>query len=215
MSVWVIIPIKPLNRSKSRLAEVLSPEQRQHFAENMLRHVIGVVRTVPAVAGTLVISRDTRALAIARDYGAHTVQESGPQELNSAITRAAQVVASWRGEAVLVLPADLPLIAAEDVEAIIAKGQFEPSIVIASDLVQDGTNALLMRPPGLFTFMYGEGSYQRHTQAAREAGARIESYFSERIALDMDTSDDLERYNHILQERNEKSLLSMMMDKST
>jgi guanylyl transferase CofC like protein len=32
MSLWAIIPIKPLNRAKTRLSEVLSPEQRYEFA---------------------------------------------------------------------------------------------------------------------------------------------------------------------------------------
>ena len=74
MSIWIIIPVKPLNRAKSRLSHVLSPDQRQHLAENMLRHVLSVVHTVPQVMGTLVISRDSKALAVAREYN-----EQAPQ----------------------------------------------------------------------------------------------------------------------------------------
>ncbi|MBZ0274822.1 MAG: NTP transferase domain-containing protein, partial [Anaerolineae bacterium] len=118
MGIWAIIPVKPLNRAKSRLAQVLSPQEREQLAELMLRHVLGVVRNVPQIMGTLVISRDSRALAIAREFGARTVQESGAPELNNALMRATQVVARWKSEAVLILPADLPLIAEEDITAI-------------------------------------------------------------------------------------------------
>jgi 2-phospho-L-lactate guanylyltransferase len=194
MSTWVIIPIKPLNRAKSRLAGVLSPEQREHLAESMFRHVLEVVRTLPQIMGTLVISRDSRALAIARDYGAKTVQETGTPELNNALTRATQAVASWGGKSVLVLPADLPLVTVEDLEHILAMGRGISTVVIATDRNADGTNALYMSPPGLIPYAYGPGSYQRHMQMAREAGVEVKTFASERLALDVDVQEDLTHY---------------------
>jgi 2-phospho-L-lactate guanylyltransferase len=194
MSTWVIIPVKPLNRAKSRLAAVLSPEQRQQLAESMFRHVLDAVRTLPQIIGTLVISRDGRALAIAREYGAKTVQEAGTPELNSALMRATQVVASWGGESVLVLPADLPFVSSEDIISILALGRGPQSVVIATDHKQDGTNALFMRPPGVISYAYGPGSYQRHKELARLSGIEVKTYFSESLALDVDVSDDLDQY---------------------
>lgn len=194
MSIWAIIPVKPLTRAKSRLAEVLSPHEREQLAETLFRRVVTVVKSVPAIAGTLVISRDTRVLSIARDLGVNTVQESGTPELNNALMRATQVVKGWRGEAVLVLPADLPLVAAEDITAIIALGREDQSVVIATDFNEDGTNALLIRPPGLIPYAYGSGSYSRHIQLARDVGADVTVYRSERLALDIDTPADLEAY---------------------
>lgn len=202
MSTWVIIPVKPLRLAKSRLAAVLTPEQRQRLAESMLRHVLGVVRTVPQVTGTLVISRDNRALALAREYGAKTVQESGTPELNTALMRATQVVASWRSDAMLILPADLPLLAAEDVSGMIRMGQDDPCIVLATDRNKDGTNALFVRPPGLIKFAYGPGSYQRHGILARDAGASVYVYESERLVQDIDLPEDIENYYRILYRRS-------------
>lgn len=196
MSTWVIIPVKPLNRAKSRLAVVLTPEQRYQLAESMLRHVLAVVADVPQVMGTLVISRDSKALAIAREYDAKTVMETGTPELNTALMRATQVVATWGGQSVLVLPADLPLIAPIDVTNIIAMGHRIPSVVLATDHNQDGTNALFMRPPGAIAYAYGLGSYQRHLELAAEAGIEAQTYHSDRLALDVDVSSDLEAYRH-------------------
>jgi 2-phospho-L-lactate/phosphoenolpyruvate guanylyltransferase len=197
MSIWTIIPVKPLNRAKSRLADALSPEQRKQLSETLFRRVLVAVTETPQVAGTLVISRDPRALAIARDLGVHTVQESGAPELNNALMRATQVVAGWRGGGVLILPADLPLITPEDVSAIIALGQENLTVVIATDNHEDGTNAMLIRPPGLFQYAYGPGSYQRHIALAQSAGATVKFYHSDRIALDIDTPTDLEAYNRL------------------
>ena len=133
MSVWVIIPVKPLRLAKSRLASILTPEQRQRFAEAMLRQVLQVVDSVSQITGVLVISRDNRALALAREYGAKTVQESGTPVLNAALMRATQIIANWGGESVLVLPADLPLINAEDIRQIIGLGSSYPSIVLSTE----------------------------------------------------------------------------------
>jgi 2-phospho-L-lactate guanylyltransferase len=144
-----------------------------------------------------VISRDTHALAIARDMGAHTVQESGAPELNNALMRATQVVGGWRGGAVLIIPADLPLVTSEDVSGMIELGQEAHTVVIATDNHEDGTNALMIRPPGIIPYAYGPGSYQRHVALAREAGATVKEYHSERLALDIDVPADLEAYYRI------------------
>jgi 2-phospho-L-lactate guanylyltransferase len=204
MSVWVIIPVKPLKLAKSRLAAVITPEQRQEFAQSLLRHTLEVVQSVPQVAGTLVISRDTKVLSIARDNKAYTVMESGAPELNAALMRATQVIAGWHAEAVLILPSDLPLLASEDVSGIIELGKGYNSIVIATDQHEDGTNAMMIRPPGMFPYAYGTGSYQRHIQLAKQAGASVKFYHSERLLLDVDLPEDLEKFIHMSHDNSTK-----------
>jgi 2-phospho-L-lactate guanylyltransferase len=199
MGIWVVIPVKPLNRAKSRLSQVLSPEQRQHLAESMLRHVLEVVRLSTQLMGTLVVSRDTKALAIAREYGARTLQETGSPELNKALMRATQFVTRWNATGILILPADLPLINQDDISGIIATSRSVPGIVIATDGEKDGTNALLVQPPGLFPYAYGPGSYRRHVELARQAGAKVSVYKSDRLSLDIDMPDDLKFYSEFSQ----------------
>lgn len=206
MSTWAIIPVKPLNRAKSRLADVLSPEQRQQLAESMFRHVLETVRDVPQIIGTLVISRDSKALSIAREYEAKTVQETGTPELNSALTRATQVVASWGVESLLVLPADLPLVHADDLMDMISLGRGFPAVVIATDQNRDGTNALFMRPPGIMPYAYGPGSYERHMALARAAGVKAKTFFSEQLSLDIDVAGDLATYNQLAKQANQPQL---------
>ncbi|HRE47584.1 MAG TPA: 2-phospho-L-lactate guanylyltransferase [Aggregatilineales bacterium] len=194
MRVWAIIPVKPFVRAKSRLANVLTAEQREALAERMLRHGILTLKEAPVITGVTVVSRDSRALAIARDMGVFTVQESGAPELNAALARAAEVVRVQGAEAILVMPSDLPLYTGEDVEKIVHMGRFNASVVIAPDRFEEGTNALFIAPPGLIPFGFGEGSFARHMTLAREAGATVQVYRSERIALDLDTPDDLTHY---------------------
>ncbi len=200
MTCWVVIPVKPLNRAKSRLAGFLNSEQREELAIALFQHVLTTSLAQRRVLGTLVISRDTRALAIAREAGANTMQETGSPELNLALHRAAQVLISWGAESMLILPADLPFVAAEDLERIIELGsQEEPCIVIATDEKHDGTNALYCRPPGLIGFTYGQGSYERHIQRAREVAASVLFFSSDRLQHDIDHPGDLHRAQRFVQ----------------
>lgn len=194
MGVWAVVPVKPLLRAKSRLAELLTPNQRAQLAEEMLRRTLDVVGNMPQVAGTLVISRDSHVLSISREMGANTVQESGTPELNNALMRATQVLNGWRAGAVLVLPADIPLINAEELAEIVVLGQRARSVVLVPDSHEDGTNVLLARPPAAFSYAYGPQSFHRHQQLARLAMMDVKLYRSERLALDIDTPADWALY---------------------
>ncbi len=65
------------------------------------------------------------------------------------------------------LAADLPLIGPEDLEALARLGECSSRLVVASpDRFEDGTNALLMRPPGVIPYALGPGSFKRHVARA-------------------------------------------------
>lgn len=197
MNLWAIVPVKPLGRAKSRLAEELQPEQREQLATEMLVRTVRLLTPISRMNGVLVISRDPKALSIARELGANTVQESGTPELNHALLRATQVLKAWNTEAMLIVPADIPLLAVEDIEEMIQRGRYHHSVVIAPDRHETGTNLLLMRPPGLIPYVFGENSFVAHKRLAFEAGATLSVYRSERAALDIDWPEDLEEYYHL------------------
>ncbi|MBN1563605.1 MAG: 2-phospho-L-lactate guanylyltransferase [Anaerolineae bacterium] len=193
MNVWAIVPVKPLGRAKSRLAEVFSPEQREQLATDLLMRTVGLL--LPILRGVLVISRDSKALSMVRDLGAQTVQESGTPELNNAILRASQVLRIWHAEAMLVVPADLPLLAAADVDAMVELGRYNQSVVIAPDRHETGTNLLMVRPPGLIPYSFGENSFAEHQRLAQAANATLHIYRSERVGVDIDTPEDVLQYH--------------------
>ena len=194
MSVWAIVPVKPLSRAKSRLAGALPPEQRQYLATQMLLRTVRLLLPLSPIQGVLVISRDTQALAMVRELGAQTVQESGAPELNSALLRATQASRVWGSEAVLVVPADIPLLSAEDVGTVVELGRYHNSVVLVPDRREEGTNLLFVRPPGIIPYAFGGSSFSRHQYYAREVGATVLIHRSERVSLDIDTPDDLAYY---------------------
>lgn len=197
-NIWVIVPLKPLNRSKSRLAPVLNIAQREALSREMFERTLVTLKKVKNIAGILVVSRDTAALALARNYQVQTLQESGTPELNASLTRATQAVIDLNANGVLIVASDIPLLQAEDIDAMIEMADTTPSVVIGTDRRRDGTNAMLVRPPGLFSYAYGPGSLHLHVEAAKQAGAEIHLYDSNTLALDVDIPADLDLYRERL-----------------
>jgi 2-phospho-L-lactate guanylyltransferase len=192
MTLWAIVPVKPLRRGKSRLAGTLSEDERTELNRSLLQNTLRTFADLREVEEVLVISRDPQALAIARQHGARTVREDGQPELNTALKRATVIAQVYATRGVLILPADLPLVTREDVLTLIERAGEAPSVVIAPDRHGTGTNALLISPAGLIEYDFGENSFQRHCQRAREAGARLEIVNLPTLGLDLDLPEDLE-----------------------
>lgn len=199
MTMWAIVPVKPLRRGKSRLAEVLTQEERADLNRRLLSHTLDTLSALPEIEHVLVISRDQAVLSLAREYGARTVQENGAPHLNTALTRATIVAKSYATRGVLILPADLPLITPEDIRMLIARADDPPVVVVAPDRRREGTNALLICPAGLIEYEFGPGSFQRHCERTLQVGARLEICELPSLALDMDLPEDLEMVSETIE----------------
>ena len=193
MTLWAIVPVKPLRRGKSRLAGTLSEDERTHLNQLLLEHTLKTLTNLREIEQILVVSRDPAALSLARDHGARTVREtSGSPQLNTALTRATVVAQVYATRGVLVLPADLPLMTPDDILSLIKRATKPPVVVIAPDRREEGTNALLISPAGLIDYDFGPGSFKRHCERARQAGARLEVVSLPSLGLDLDLPEDLE-----------------------
>ncbi len=192
MTLWAIVPVKPLRRGKSRLAATMTEDERAELNRTLLEHTVRTLTELKEVEQVLVVSRDSSALAIARDLGARTVQEDGAPTLNTALRRATVVAQVYASRGVLVLPADLPLLSREDVLALLERAVDPPVVVIAPDRREKGTNALLLSPADLIEYDFGGDFFRRHCERARQAGARLEVVKLPSLGLDLDLPEDLE-----------------------
>jgi 2-phospho-L-lactate guanylyltransferase len=192
MSLWAIVPVKPLRRGKSRLSEILSEEERAKLNNQLFKHTLEVLKQVDAVSDILVVSRDSDVLTEAREMDVRTVTENGTPELNNALRRASLFSREFSTEGVLIVPADLPLLTPNDVRNFLQARKQPPMIVIAPDRRREGTNMLLTDPADLITFSFGERSFERHTALAKSKGAEVVTFENERIALDLDIPEDYE-----------------------
>jgi 2-phospho-L-lactate guanylyltransferase len=206
MIIWAIIPVKPLRYSKSRLAHILSTDERAELTGKILKRTLAILNDAPLISRTLVVSRDTAALKVARQVGASTYRETDKQDLNMALTRAAHIAAVQKADGILVLPADLPFITSLDIEKLVeAAGPDHKNgsngysyrqrlMVVCSDHNHDGTNALLLSPPTGFNFQYGPGSFEKHLVEAENLGMKSTIISRPTIGFDLDTEEDWRVY---------------------
>ncbi len=110
MTLWAIVPVKPLRRGKSRLAGALSEDERTELNQTLLQHTLKHFpdsrnwKMCWSSAGT------HAALTIARNYGARTVREDGQPRIEYRAQARNGGRPGLCDTGVLILPADLPLI---------------------------------------------------------------------------------------------------------
>ncbi len=212
MSLWVLIPVKPFREGKSRLATVLNPDERERLNRWLLQHVLQTLQQVPGILRVLVISRDPGVLALARREGAQTLQESRTTTLNATLHRAVAFLRARGLTQALILPADLPQLTPDDVEALLEaldRGPFasnQPRLVIAPDRYHMGTNALALDPVENHEFAFGPGSFYKHIAAARRAGRFVHVVERPGLAYDLDQPEDLSLVAHVFPQWQARAL---------
>ncbi len=242
MPTHAVIPVKTLHDSKRRLAHLLSAEERADLIGRFLDNLLLTLSATPGIDRTLVVTCDPDVVRLARRRGAEVLLEPAADGLNAAAARGAAHAAAQGATAVLLLPADLPFVRVEDIEAMLrpltadrrppeeahakarrSEGAKEekqedssslplrlspfaplressslapspwplaPSLVVCPDETEDGTNALLLAPPGDFAFHYGPGSFRAHLAEAARRGRAAHVVPAPGLRFDLDTESD-------------------------
>jgi 2-phospho-L-lactate guanylyltransferase len=191
MKRWVVVPVKRFSAAKSRLSPALSARQRRKLARMLLEHTLTALVRLKGIEGILVVSKDRAVPAIAGKYGADFVREGKCDGLNRALARAEDEVVRRGAEAILVLPADLPLLRTRDLAEAVRLARRSPFVVIAPDRGEQGTNLLYFSPPGIIKFSFGERSFKKHLQSARRKKIRVSVLRTLVLAQDIDRPEDL------------------------
>lgn len=169
----VVVPYAA-SEPKTRLADVLSPEERAAFAEAMLGDVLAAVRATgrePEVLATAPVEVDASV----------TVDERPLTEAVNAV-----LAETTDEEAVAIVMADLALATPDVLERLF---EADGDVVIAPGR-GGGTNALVARHPE-FRVDYHGTSYLDHLAIGREIGAAVSVVDSHRLATDVDERADL------------------------
>ena len=200
-ALWAVLPVKAWSEAKRRLSPILSGEERQELARSMLDDVLRATRGAARIAGTLAVTADEVAAAYLERAGCERVPEPR-RGLNRALGAAADELRRRGAATMLVLPVDLPLLTAVDLERLCVHhlerrpeqagtSASQPAVTVVPDRFRSGTNALVCSPPGCIPFRFGDGSFHAHLHEAERRQAVASSLRLEGIGLDVDHPDDL------------------------
>ena len=76
MDLWLIVPAKPFDEGKSRLADTLLPSERAAVNQKMLTQVLTTATAANVFTGIIVISRSQHVLDHANKLGAIAIHET-------------------------------------------------------------------------------------------------------------------------------------------
>lgn len=186
-----IVPIRSLTGGKTRLASVLSVDERRDLIKSMLMQVTRAALDSGMLARALVISADQDALdfAASLDPRVLPVRQNSTPGLVASLDQARAAAVASGSRSALILFGDLPLIEAIDVRLLM---RHDAPVVIAPDQRGAGTNALLLRDGALadFAFQFGAESFGRHMAEAARLGVSPAISRSPGTLFDLDTPED-------------------------
>lgn len=197
MNVVALMPVKGFCNAKQRLSPLLGAVARELLAEAMFRDVLRQVRVARGLGGTFVVTGDDKVAALASSAGAEVIREKAENGETSAVDFARMELKSAGCESVLILPGDMPLVRAADIEAILAQVPVDaaaPFALLVPSHDRLGTNALLLAPPDVIMLRFGYDSFTFHTSQLQAQGLPVRFLENERIALDIDEPKDLDRF---------------------
>lgn len=191
----IVVPMKPLAESKSRLRGALPDDRRRLLSLAMLVHVLQTAAGVREAAGmrdaeVLVLGGDGAVELACRRTGARFVEET-TGDLNACLATAFEAAGQAGRAPVLFVPADLPLLAVSDIDSLL-RAAADEHVVIAPDRHNAGTNGLAVHGAATLAPMMGNGSFQRHLAQFAMAGTRYEILRTPGLGLDIDTAADLD-----------------------
>ena len=188
----ILIPVKNLSAAKQRLAAVLDQPRAPNWRRpccTMLWPHLPRGRARPACA---LVTSDPFAIELARQYDFEIIPDPANPGETGAIEMATRFCVVRGSDSTLVVPADIPLIQAGELDQILAYAPAEGS-VLAPAADGRGTNAAFRRPANLFPLRFGNDSFKPHLAAAQATGKPCIVLQLPGIALDVDNPEDLQR----------------------
>ena len=183
----VVIPAKPLDVALNRLSGVLEKSERRALQAAMLSDVL--LAATAFSDRVVIVTSDALVAALAREHGALVAPDSDPPAgINAAVARG---IAAVGAHGVLVVMGDLPCATVDDLRHVSVSHPGGRGVVCAVSRDGTGTNAMLLRPPGVIATAFGVNSLTRHVEAAETAGVESTLVTAPGLMLDVDTPDDL------------------------
>jgi 2-phospho-L-lactate guanylyltransferase len=186
-----LIPVKELARAKARLADHISPEDRLALARALLDDAFTLAESAPFLSWW-VVSDDAEVQDLAARRGLGIAPDPGAG-LNPALSAGIAATIKAGATSVTIVPCDVPLAWRGDLEDLLDTGATSDVVLVPSG-DDGGTNALYLSPPGLLEPHFGEGSMKAHIDAAEARRARCSILALDRLALDIDTIEDVDAF---------------------
>jgi len=188
----LLIPLKDPDNAKTRLAGLFSANERRLLVWAMFDDVCNAVREAREPDCVVMVTNYQPAILRAREIEWDVLIEESQVSESASIDWASRMLAQRGIDTVMRLPADLPLVRADDIDAVLSLTIDAPGALLVPSREGTGTNAIIRTPPTLFPSRFGPNSLALHKQEAAKVGVECVILENARIALDIDEPADVE-----------------------
>src|SRR5580704_11276947 len=158
----------------------------------MLQDVVATLAAWARRPACALVTSDPFAIELAKQYDFEIIPDLANPGETGAIEMATRLCVERGLDSTLVIPADIPLIQASELDQILEHAPDEGSLLVpAAD--GRGTNAAFRRPANLFPLRFGNDSFKPHLAAAQATGKPCIVLQLPGVAVDVDNPEDLQQ----------------------
>lgn len=185
----VIVPVKGLKESKTRLSPFLTREKREALVKALLHDILAGVTVADVFTSILVMSPDDNVSQEIHFDSVGFIKQTN-SGLNAAVQQASNFAIRLQAESLTIALADIPLAQPRDFIELFRLGGNQEKVVLAPSS-KGGTNVMMLSPPDAIPPGYGRWSYAKHLRQAQRKRLNAYSLSNSRLSFDVDTPKDL------------------------
>lgn len=194
--IHAVVPIKNPDRAKQRLAAVLDRHGREALFRAMAGDTLDALAQATRLDAVWIVTRDPEIIDAAFARGLGVIREPDNVGHTTAVARGIAYASDRGASAVLTMPADMPVVSGEDIDAVVRShlriSASGPACTLVANADETGTNAVVMNPPDLMPLQFGQDSFIPHERCVREVlGLTPNRPMIDAFSLDIDNPIDL------------------------
>ena len=197
INLIVVIPLKNILRTKTRLKTILSLSERKLLTNYLLFQLIEKIQIIKKSLSEInidlaITTSNKLSFESLKIQNIFIISDKGTKSLSSALNNSAVWASKQNYDVLCIFPSDLHNPKIKDLKKFLSPPyiQNEMRICPSTDL---GTNAMLVSPPDLIKFNYGKRSFDNHIKIANQKGFKTSIIKLHSLTLDIDGERDFKQ----------------------
>lgn len=197
INLIVVIPLKNIAHTKSRLRKILSLSERKLLTNYLLFQLIEKIQIIKKSLSEInidlaITTSNKLSFESLKIQNIFIISDKGTKSLSSALNNSAVWASKKNYNVLCIFPSDLQNPKIKDLKNFLSPPyiQNEMRICPSTDL---GTNAMLVSPPDLIKFNYGKRSFDNHIKIANQKGFKTSIIKLHSLTLDIDGEHDFKQ----------------------
>lgn len=186
----LLIPLKDLSETKSRLSSVLDINSRKKITFGMLKIVLDAAKKSNA-NNIVLVGTDDSIREIGSLFDVDTLIPNGDHlahDIDIVVNERKQL-----GDIPIYIPSDLPLLNETDINQVIEFSEFGQKVVLVPSGSDGGTNCISFNVGTGFSCQLGENSFRKHLDECKKNLIDYKTIEPQGMLFDLDTVDDFNK----------------------